>query len=159
MAPQLQDPDIPELYQEKRNWRLIELIVASVLLLVIIGFLVWFVFFRDTSSTTPVTAPKNVPAFSDNGTIGPSNSSSTKSNNNKSSNSSASQKKSNSASSSSYSNSTASKSSTAANNSSSSSSKNLTDTGPGDVIALFLGASAVGALAYQVKSRRSLARR
>lgn len=133
MAPQIDDEpdqDIAELY-EGRNWQLIQRIVAGVILLLIIGFLVWYLFFRNTSSSTPTVPPspsqgqiKNQPAG------GTSNSPSGGSNGQ------------------------ANSGQAQPSPSSTGSGQNLTNTGPGDVIAIFAGAVAIGTLAYRLKLRR-----
>lgn len=139
MAPQAdKDPDIPELYEDHRNWRLIEAIVAGVILLGIIGFLVWYFFFSTTSSNEPT--PKAPPISQNQGeknsghnnggtsTVRPGTSGEQKS-----------QPK--------------SQGSTSGNQNAKTK-QNLANSGPGETIAIFLGAAAVAGLAYRLNLRR-----
>lgn len=128
------DPDIPELYKNGRNWRLIQLVVASVILLIIIGFLIWYFFF--STSTNNKTTKVNLPATSQGAGSGSANQVNPGSSGSSSAN-------------------TGSPSTNGVGSTRPSGSQpTLTNTGPGDVLAVFAGAVAISTLAYRLRCKR-----
>jgi cytoskeletal protein RodZ len=150
MARSDNEKDFPELYGPSRRARLVRLIVASVLLVILIIFLIWLLFFKG-SPTAPSDNPSGVTEITNNGSSQKRNNSSKNGNGN--SNPSTGNSGTNN-----------SNGSGGAENQGSSNSRStqkngkLTETGPGDVVAVFIGSVVVASIGFKlfaVKRARS----
>lgn len=134
-----------EINDRSTNWRLVQFIIASVILVLIIIFLVWTLFFNGS----PTSQQDNEPTM--NPGIAGSSIENGNSTNNQGSDGNSSTASGNSFSSGSQS-STSSKNSSPSNTSNNTNMVNsLANTGPGSIVAIFIGAIIVGLIGSRLK--------